>query len=63
MPSTRSNRLKRQSPNRQSHKFWCGKCDGCLIGKDQTCPRCGAKNLKGNKRRYKSKERFIDDIQ
>ncbi len=40
--------------------MWCGKCDACLVHKDEVCPVCGFKNLKG-KKRFKASERYIKE--
>ena len=60
MPDINSNRLSKQSPQRQHRRMWCGGCDACLVHRDGKCPVCGFTNQKGHKR-LKSKERLIKE--
>lgn len=59
MPNTTSNRLKRQSSIPHSKPFWCCRCDRNKVTQDEICSVCGCKNMKGRKRRYKLKQKYI----
>jgi len=40
----KSNRQKRMSP--KYGKYWCDKCDRCLVSGDEKCPSCGFQKIK-----------------
>jgi hypothetical protein len=60
MPKTDSNRTKRQSKDRCGHRFWCSKCDACLVSQNEKCLNCGQVQSKG-KKRLKRKDRLIQE--
>lgn len=45
------NRIKKLSP--KTGKFWCGGCDGVLVGEGEKCYFCGTRNIKNRHIRNK----------
>lgn len=48
---SKQNRINKLTPT--TGKFWCGGCDGYLVGECEKCPSCGTRNTKNRHIRLK----------